>query len=202
MKIHVVNNGGQWTHREWRVLRELGADSRIIPNTTPLEEIRNERLDGLLLSGGAASLISKFDMLGLTGKYIDHAGVPILGLCVSHQFMVLHFGGRIGPAETPEFGRVKMAVKGKSPLFKGIPPKFIAWASHNDEVKELPADFEVTAFSDDCRVHGIQHRKMPLFGLQYHPEVEHSEYGREIFRNFMDICRAYGRSAGESVGGD
>ncbi len=143
MKILVVDNGGQWTHREWRVLRDLGVETRIIPNDTPFDDIRNA--DGLVLSGGAARIAWESSKLGNVGEYLEKAEFPILGICVGHQFMALHFGGSAGPAKTPEFGKMEVDISKASPLFKGLPKKFIAWESHNDEIKSLPKEFEILA---------------------------------------------------------
>lgn len=188
MKIFVVDNGGQWTHREWRVLRDLGAETRIVPNTTPLEEMD---VDGLVLSGGAARIAWESGKLGRTGEYLDKAKFPILGICVGHQFIALHFGGESGPSEVPEFGKASVSIVKGSPILKGIPREFTAWESHNDEVKVLPEGFEILASSKDCEVQAMQHRDRPLFGVQFHPEVEDTEFGHEIFRNFINICKKY-----------
>jgi len=189
MKILVVDNGGQWTHKEWRVLRDLGVETRIIPNDTPFDEIRD--VDGLVLSGGAARIAWESSKLGNVGEYLEKAEFPILGICVGHQFMALHFGGSAGPAKTPEFGRMEVDIRKASPLFRGLPAKFVAWESHNDEIKILPKEFEILASSPTCMIQAIRHRSKPLFGLQFHPEVEDCQYGEEIFRNFIEICRQH-----------
>jgi GMP synthase (glutamine-hydrolysing) len=185
MRIFVVDNGGQWTHREWRVLRDLGVETKIIPNTTPLKEID---ADGLVLSGGAARINWDAVKLGRIGEYLDGAKFPILGICLGHQFMALHFNGEVSPAETPEFGKTEISVCRGSPLFEGLPGKFTAWESHNDEISDLPKEFEITASSQNCRIQAMHHLSKPLFGLQFHPEVEDTEFGEEIFSNFMKIC--------------
>ncbi|MBR2255501.1 MAG: bifunctional DNA-formamidopyrimidine glycosylase/DNA-(apurinic or apyrimidinic site) lyase, partial [Candidatus Methanomethylophilaceae archaeon] len=102
MKIYVVDNGGQWTHREWRVLRYLKVDTKIVPNTTPLAEIQDA--DGLILSGGAPSVASDADRMGNNGEYLDGFHGPILGICAGMQFLCEHFGGSLGPGTVPEFG--------------------------------------------------------------------------------------------------
>jgi GMP synthase (glutamine-hydrolysing) len=189
MKIYVVDNGGQWTHREWRVLRDIGVETKIIPNDTPFEEIKD--LDGLVLSGGAARIAWESSKLGNVGEYLDKAKFPILGMCLAHQFMAMHYGGSAGPAETPEFGKMQIEIRRNSPLFSGLPKKFIVWESHNDEIKNLPEQFEIVASSPSCSTQAIQHKKKPLFGLQFHPEVEDTQFGTEIFSNFVEICREF-----------
>jgi len=184
MAVAVVDNGGQWTHREWRVLNYLGCAAEIMPNTTPPVEL--ERFRALVLSGGAPRIESEADALGLTAEYLDAAQWPILGICVGHQYMAAHFGGAAGPARVPEFGAALVSVAERGWLMAGLPDEFTAWESHNDEVTRLPDDFIVLASSDDCVVQAMQHRKLPYAGVQYHPEVEHSEYGAELFQNFLN----------------
>ena len=148
-------------------------------------------VDGLVLSGGAARIAWESVKLGRVGEYIDKANFPILGICVGHQFFALHFGGESGPSEIPEFGKTEIEIVGDSPIFKGLPKKFIDWQSHNDEIKVLPKDFEIIASSKNCKIQGIQHKTKPLFGVQFHPEVEQTDFGYDIFKNFIEICKEF-----------
>jgi GMP synthase (glutamine-hydrolysing) len=186
LKVYVVDNGGQWTHREWRVLRDIGADCKMVPNTTPFEELD---VDGLVLSGGAPRIGTEAIKLGKTADYLMKADFPIMGICVGMQFMAIHFGGEAGPADIPEFGKVELYIDEADALFKDLPKKFVAWESHNDEVKVLPKDFEVLAHSDNCKVQAYRHRRKPYFATQFHPEVEQTENGYEIFKNFLEVCK-------------
>ena len=183
--IDVVDNGGQWTHREWRMLRYLGVDTQIIDNTTSVEELRE--LDGLLLSGGAAR-VGLSGKLGNCSAYLE-LDLPVLGICAGHQFMARHYGGDCAEAPAPEFGAMEIAViKGGGIIFSGTPEKQIVWESHNDEVVEVPVGFSITASSDSCRVQGMEDVVRSRFGLQFHPEVNDSEFGAEMMRNFVDFC--------------
>jgi GMP synthase (glutamine-hydrolysing) len=188
MRILVVDNGGQWTHREWRVLRDLNVECEIIPNTTPLDKIK---ADGLVLSGGAPRVGLDSQKMGLCGEYIDKAGVPILGICAGHQFMATHLGGKAGPSKVPEFGKMMVTVDDENEIFKGLPTEFVAWESHNDEVTEVPSGFIKLAHSDSCQIQAMKHTSKPLYGLQFHPEVEHTDNGYEMFQAFIDICQAH-----------
>jgi GMP synthase (glutamine-hydrolysing) len=188
LKVYVVDNGGQWTHREWRVLRDLDVDTKIIPNTTSLEDLLAMDLDGLVLSGGAPRVETELPKLGNTGKYLDNIEFPILGICVGFHFMSLHFGGTAGPAATGEFGKVEITIDDHDDLFLDVPDKFQAWESHNDEVKLLPENFTKLAHSDICNVQAFKYETKPFYGVQFHPEVEHTEHGYEIFKNFLHIC--------------
>lgn len=189
MKIYVVDNGGQWTHREWRVLRDLDVETAIVPNDTPLAKLLDAA--GLILSGGAPSVGTEAEKMGRNGEYIDSGGIPILGICAGHQFMALHLGGEAKRARIAEFGKTQLFVKEKDEIFHGIPESFVVWESHNDEVTAAPRGFRVLAHSRNCAVQAMRAPDRPLFGVQFHPEVEHTEHGREIFSNFLQICREW-----------
>lgn len=184
--IDVVDNGGQWTHREWRVLRHLGVNTQIIDNTTPIEELRE--LDGLLLSGGAAR-VGLSGELGNCAAYLE-LEVPILGICAGHQFMARHYGGDAREAPEPEFGAMEIRLNGDGGvLYKGTPESQIVWESHNDEVHIMPEGFFITASSNSCEVQSMENNDGTRFGLQFHPEVNDSEYGTEMMGNFVEHCR-------------
>lgn len=185
MRVYVVDNGGQWTHREWRVLKYLKVETKIVPNTTPFDDLKD--LDGLVLSGGAPSVATSHELMGNNGVFLDRAEYPILGICAGMQYMSEHFGGKLGPSSVSEFGKVTLNVSSHDDIFKGMPDIFDVWASHNDEVKEMPPGFEITASSSTCPVEGIRCIDRPLYGVQFHPEVENTEHGPEMFQNFLDI---------------
>ncbi len=186
IRICVVDNGGQWTHRIWRVLRELECDSEIIPNTATIEQIN---ADALVLSGGAPRVAWETPKLGNCNEYFKHFKGPILGECVGMQLMAIHFGGKAGPSEIPEYGLAKMRIIKENDLFKGLPNEFLVWESHNDEVKEAP-NFNILAFSENCRIQAIKHVSKPFYGVQFHPEVNNTEHGSEILKNFADVAKA------------
>jgi len=189
VRILVVDNGGQWTHREWRVLRDLGVETAIIPNTTPLAEIQ---ADGLVLSGGAPRVGLSGEKMGRIGEYLDQATIPILGICAGHQFMAVHLGGAAGPSAIPEFGKTIIHIDDRNELFREVPDSIQAWESHNDEVTRVPPGFRALAHSENCRVQAMASDAKPLLGLQFHPEVEHTECGETIFENFVRLCERHG----------
>ena len=188
VKIIVIDNGGQWTHREWRILRYLGVDTKIVPNTASFQEILDENVDGLVLSGGAPRIGIEGD-LGNCSEYLEKADFPVLGICAGHQYMARFFGGEVVPSTIPEFGKVYLTILKKDIIFDGVPKKSVVWESHNDEVSKLPNVFEVLAESENCKIQAMKHRDKPFYGLQFHPEVEHTEYGERIFKNFVKICK-------------
>lgn len=185
VRVYVVDNGGQWTHRIWRVAREIGCETKIILNTTPVSEID---ADALVLSGGAPRIAWESPKLGNCIEYLDHFNGPILGECLGMQLMAIHFGGSAGPAEIPEYGLSKMKVIEEDDLFKGLPKEFLVWESHNDEVKQAP-NFAVLSMSENCKVQAIKHLKKPFYGVQFHPEVNNTEHGEDILRNFVSTVK-------------
>jgi len=185
MKILVVQNGSQWEHRIWRVLRDLGVESRLVPNTTPVSELADA--DGLVLSGGALR-IGEGAPAGNCAEYLDLFRGPILGICAGQQFMAVHYGGSVAPSKVPEFGRVEITIAEADGLFEGLPARFVAWASHNDEVVEAKG-FRLLASSKDCKWHAFRHEKLPRYGTLFHPEVQHTEHGGKIYENFVRACK-------------
>ena len=189
VKIYVVDNGGQWTHREWRTLRDLDVETKIVPNTISFQDLSKENVDGLILSGGAPR-IGLDGELGNCSECLEKADFPILGICAGHQFMGRFFGGKVEPSKIPEFGKIELVLlKENDDLFDGVSKKSIVWESHNDEVSVLPKNFEILGESENCKIQAMRHKEKPFFGLQFHPEVEHTEYGEKIFKNFVTICR-------------
>jgi len=185
VKVYVVDNGGQWTHRIWRVLREIGCETKIIVNTTPLNEID---ADALVLSGGAPRVMWESPKLGNCTDYLNDFRGPMLGICVGLQLMALHCGGRAGPARAPEYGLSRIRVVEEDDLFRGLPNEFLVWESHNDEVKEAPG-FRILATSDNCSIQAVKHVEKSYYGVQFHPEVNNTEHGEDILRNFVNVVR-------------
>jgi GMP synthase (glutamine-hydrolysing) len=190
MRVYVVDNGGQWTHREWRVLKYLGVETKIIPNTTPFEDLR---VDALVLSGGSPHVAVEADRMGKNGEYLDKAGFPILGICAGMHFMCNHYGGATEAAKLPEFGKTTLIVDDENDIFRGLPKQFTVWESHNDEVTKVPELFDILAHSDNCPVEAIKMKGKPIYGLQFHPEVENTEHGADIFKNYLRVVEEWHR---------
>ncbi|MCI4322593.1 MAG: GMP synthase subunit A [Thermoplasmata archaeon] len=188
MKVPVIDNGGQWTHREWRVLRDLGVDCQILPNTAAPEEIAGA--DAVVLSGGALSLESSTEPLGRVAEWIDVLRLPVLGICVGHQYLARHYGGTVSHAAAGEFGRVEVELSDPvHPLWTGLSSPTRVWANHNDQVTQPPPGWTTLARSTACPVQAMAAPDRPLFGVQFHPEVEHTVGGRRIFENFLALAR-------------
>jgi GMP synthase (glutamine-hydrolysing) len=190
MRVYVVDNGGQWTHREWRVLKYLDVETKIIPNNTPLDQLD---VDALVLSGGSPHVAAEGDKMGRNGEYLDRADFPILGICAGFHFMANHYGGTTSAAGKPEFGKATLIVDQEDEIFRSLPKEFVVWESHNDEVVKIPENFEVLAHTVSCPVEAIKVQGKPFYGLQFHPEVENTEHGSEIFQNFLKVVEEWHR---------
>ncbi len=184
--ILVVNNHGQYNHRILRTLRYLHITSKMIPNTTPIEDIMIEEPEGLILGGGPSIKES-----GNCIDYIRILGVPILGICLGHQLLALAFGGEVGSAEAAEYAQIELEIIDENEIFKGLGPKMNVWASHKDEVKVPPPDFKILARSKICEVEAMKHKEKPLYGIQFHPEVHHTREGYKVFKNFYSVLEEF-----------
>src|SRR2546427_11441125 len=160
MRVYVVDNGGQWTHREWRVLKYLGVDTKIVPNDSPVSDLRE--VDGLVLSGGAPRVGIDPEKMGKNGDYIDAFSGPILGICAGHQFMATHLGGAAAPAKGPGVGKSVGKVHQPDVLFEGLPDQFEVWESHNDAGAMLPPGFTALASPPHSSRQPLRHRDLPL----------------------------------------
>jgi GMP synthase (glutamine-hydrolysing) len=180
MRIDVVDNHGQFTHLEHRALREMGVETELVDNTTPPEEIE---ADGLVLSGGPS-----IDDVGYSGDYLE-MDVPVLGICLGMQIIANELGGRVDAGEYGGYADVTVEIEdAEDPLVGSLAPETRTWASHADEVKALPPGFRHTGTSDVCGIEAMSDPDRDLYGVQWHPEVAHTEEGEQVFENFRRIC--------------
>ena len=179
-RIDVVDNHGQFTHLEHRALREMGVETELVDNTTPPEEIE---ADGLVLSGGPS-----IDDVGYSGDYLE-MDVPVLGICLGMQIIANELGGRVDPGEYGGYADVTVEIEdAEDPLVGSLAPETRTWASHADEVKALPPGFRRTGTSDVCGIEAMSDPDRDIYGVQWHPEVAHTEEGEQVFENFRRIC--------------
>lgn len=189
--ILVLDFGSQYTQLIARRLRESGIYAEILPFNAPLKHIRERFPKGIILSGGPASVYAK-------DAYFCDAGVfelalPLLGICYGMQMMAHHFGGRVSPAAHKEYGKARLEIQKESPLFRDLPSGQIVWMSHADRVENLPQNFKILATSENSPYCAFGDEARHFYALQFHPEVEHSECGRQILKNFAtQICACEG----------
>lgn len=183
LKILVVNNYGQFCHLIHRAVRDLDAQTGIVPNTLTNDEILAQGPDGLILSGGPT-----IDRIGRCQEMVLELDLPILGICLGHQLMARAYGGEIRTGRKGGYAAVSIEVLEEDEILEGLGPVTNVWASHADEVTKLPDDFTRLARSDICEIEAMRHVSKPLFGVQWHPEVSHTEKGEELLLNFFRVC--------------
>jgi len=184
-QIVVLNAGGQYCHLIARRIRELGVHAVVADIHRPALELQGAR--GIIISGGPASVTEATSPAVDRGIY--DLGVPVIGICYGHQLMAKDLGGQVAPGVTKEYGHSSLR-HAESPLFRGLPSRDLTvWMSHGDTVVETPPGFSVIGETSDCRIAAMAEPRRRLFGLQFHPEVVHTEFGTEIYRNFVfDVC--------------
>ena len=186
-KILILDYGSQYTQLIARRIREQEVYAEIISFETTAEELKKASPKGIILSGGPNSVFEK-DAPGIDKKIFD-LGIPVLGICYGMQLMSQVLGGRVVPGKEREYGKMPIETAKDNPLFKNIPSTIIVWMSHGDRVEAIPSSFERGALSATCPFASMFDDKHKFYGLQFHPEVVHTQYGTEILKNFVfGIC--------------
>jgi len=186
--IVVLDFGGQYTQLIARRIREQQVFSAILPCTASIEEIRALEPAGIVLSGGPSSV---YDATApVCDPKVLQLNVPVLGICYGMQWMAHTLGGKVEPAGRREYGRAELAIENGSKLFADCPNRFKIWNSHGDHVVGLPEGFSVTGRTDNA-IAAVENAAKKLYGVEFHPEVNHTERGAEILNNFIfQICGA------------
>jgi GMP synthase (glutamine-hydrolysing) len=186
-KILILDFGSQYTQVIARRIRECQVYSEIIRFDTPAAEIDALKPNGLILSGGPASVYDKG--APQIDPRIFSLGVPVLGICYGLMLMANHLGGRVVFSGRREYGAGVLHVKNGSELLGGLGKQLDVWNSHGDEVTALPKGFRVAGTTEGCDFAAVEDPERKLYGLQFHPEVAHTPRGREILQNFLfHIC--------------
>jgi GMP synthase (glutamine-hydrolysing) len=185
-RILILDFGSQFTQLIARRLREHRVYCEIQPFSTPLSEIEAGRPAGIILSGGPSSV------LAAGAPDIDLAmldcGAPVLGICYGLQLLVHRMGGRVEPSDDREYGRARLKTERPDALFEGLSDERTVWMSHGDTVLGLPEGFEVLASSPNSPYAAVRHAERRIWGVQFHPEVAHTEGGSQLLQNFLRIC--------------
>ncbi|MFM8727698.1 MAG: glutamine-hydrolyzing GMP synthase, partial [Planctomycetaceae bacterium] len=191
--VLVMDFGSQTAQLIARRVRDQNVFCQIVRHDLSADRIRQLAPRGLILSGGPASVY------GAGSPKVDpeifQLGIPVLGICYGMQLTCHTLGGRILPAHSREFGRAPCSQipASESPLFHGLPATFTAWMSHGDQVETLTGDFTAIASTATCPNAAVRHHTLPIYGLQFHPEVTHTEFGGQLLANFVrHICGCKG----------
>jgi GMP synthase (glutamine-hydrolysing) len=181
--VLVVDFGGQYSQLIARRVRECRVYSELVHHTTTPQALAARRPLALVLSGGPASVYA--DSAPLADPAIFDLGVPVLGICYGMQLMARDLGGRVERTDGAEFGRADVRVEPDSELFGGLPAEQVAWMSHRDSVTAPPDGARITAGSPSASIAAFEDRARRLYGIQFHPEVLHTEHGTGILKNFL-----------------
>ena len=192
--VIVLDFGGQYNQLIARRVRECGVYCEVRPYTLPLEEIRRLAPIGMIFTGGPNSVYDP------AAPHVDPAifelGIPILGICYGCQLMAHSLGGRVTAAQDDsarEYGKTETWFDTSCRLFQSIPERSVTWMSHGDYMEKVPEGFALVARSDACPNVAIADERRGFYGVQYHPEVNHTQYGKEMLRNFLyAVCGAVG----------
>ncbi len=186
--VLVVDFGAQYAQLIARRVREAHVYSEIVPHTATAAELLARRPAGIILSGGPKSVN---DMPApLIDPAIYDAGVPILGICYGAQLLCQQLGGEVSRTGRGEYGRTTLTVTAPSPLCVDWPAQSEVWMSHADAITDVPTGFVATAGSPDAPVAALHDVQRAIFGVQFHPEVVHTERGRDLLEHFLyDVCR-------------
>src|SRR3989344_176832 len=184
--IIIVDFGSQTTHLIARRLKEIGIQTSITDPDDALKKIKKRKTQGIILSGGPASVYEK--AAPTINKDIFNLRIPILGICYGMQLTAHLLGGKVISGKKEYGPTVLQMANGKWQMANKLPKKFTVWMSHGDVIVKLPKDFKVIGSSDIVPFAFVENKKRKIFGLQFHPEVEHTQYGLQILRNFVEIC--------------
>lgn len=189
-KVLILDFGGQYNQLIARRVREQGVFCDLKSSDMTLEEIKAYNPIGIIFTGGPSSVYAEGSPL--IDKGVFSLGVPVLGLCYGCQLTAHLLGGTVGHTDTSEYGKTEVVYE-KSPLTKDIPEKAVCWMSHTDSVKALPAGFKKLAQTDNCPYAAFGDEARKIYGVQFHPEVNHTQYGTQLLHNFLyEVCGAAG----------
>lgn len=190
--ILIIDNGSQYSHLIKRNCRDFGYSAELINNQDRYQRVEDLLLRGvekIILSGGPNSVytdpenISKMIARKVVNKELN---IPLFGICYGHQAIAHVCGAKVAKGKSAEYGVSEITVEDEDRIFVDVPETFNAWVSHYDEVKELPQGFIKLAHSEDCNIEAMRHTERQIFGVQFHPEVWHTEHGERILRNFLE----------------
>jgi len=187
-KIVVLDFGSQYSHLICRRIRDFSVYAELVPFDISIEELKKHEPKGIIFSGGPSSIHNSDAPLPNTEVF--KMKLPLLGICYGHQLIVNNFGGKVKRANK-EYGSSLLSIDNNSDLLGGIGESVRAWMSHGDEAEEIPPGFEIIGHTESAKAAAIADKEKAAYGIQFHPEVVHTEQGTEILKNFvLKICGA------------
>jgi len=189
--ILIIDFGSQYNQLIARRVRENNVFCRLVSPDISLQAIEKLNPKGIILSGGPASVYQKNAPKCDTRIFV--LGIPVLGICYGMQFMAHMLNGNVTRAKKREYGRAELSIDDNKDLFKGLPRHIVSWMSHGDHISKLPKGFMGLAYTKNTKAASFADRKRKFYGVQFHPEVAHTQYGKKILENFLfDICGCSG----------
>lgn len=186
--IAILDYGSQYTQLIARRIRAMRVYSEIFAPDASFAEVTAANPRGLVLSGGPSSVFGKH--APRLPDWFDRSDLPVLGICYGMQLLAHRAGVSVESSPVGEYGRTVVALDGRTPLFRGLPAELTVWMSHGDKVLGVEPGTEVIASSEDCRVAGFADERTAAYGVQFHPEVRHTDHGDRILENFVfHICK-------------
>ncbi|MCL4132835.1 UNVERIFIED_CONTAM: hypothetical protein GTU68_029214 [Idotea baltica] len=190
-RILVLDFGSQYAQLIARRVREQSVYCEIVKHDITPEQIKSHNPVGLILSGGPNSVYE--DGAPKCHPGIFDIGIPVLGICYGMQLVCENLGGKVSSTNTREYGRAMCEVSLDSEIFEGFPQQAQVWMSHGDQVQSVSDDFSPLASTDTCPVAAVKHNSLPVYGLQFHPEVTHTPEGSILLKNFLyNVCKCTG----------
>jgi GMP synthase (glutamine-hydrolysing) len=186
-KIVVLDFGSQYSHLICRRIREFSVYAELVPYDISLDELKKLEPKGIIFSGGPSSVYNSD--APIPKKEIFEMKLPILGICYGHQLIVNNFGGKVKHANK-EYGSSLLTIENDSDLLSGMGESIRAWMSHGDEAEQIPSGFKIIGHTETANTAAIANQEKSIYGIQFHPEVVHTEQGTEILKNFaLKICK-------------
>ena len=190
-RVLVLDFGSQYAQLIARRVREQNVFCEIVRHDISVERIEQHQARGLILSGGPSSVYDQDSPQCDPGLF--QMGIPVLGICYGMQLACDALGGKVRSTESREYGRARLSVASEDQLFAGVPGEMDVWMSHGDQVSDVSDDFIALARTENCPFAAVRHRELPVFGLQFHPEVTHTPQGGKLLENFLlSVCNCAG----------
>ncbi len=190
-KVLVLDFGSQYAQLIARRVREQHVYCDIVRYNISPQRVREIAPAGIILSGGPASVYE--DGAPRCDPDLFRLGIPVLGICYGMQLACEALGGRVVNAPAREYGRAQCEITTSGELFAGLPTSTEVWMSHGDQVSAVPKEFDSLAKTSTCPVAAVKHQRLPIYGLQFHPEVTHTPQGARILSNFLrNVCHCRG----------
>ena len=185
--VLIIDFGGQYNQLIARRVRECGVYCEIIPYTKSLDEVKAKNPVGIIFTGGPNSVYG--ENAPRIEKGIFEMGVPVLGICYGDQLMAHTLQGKVATAPVREYGKTNITLDTNSKLFEGINASETCWMSHTDYIETAPEGFKIVGYTDVCPIAAMENEEKKLYGVQFHPEVEHTPFGKKLIENFLyNVC--------------